>query len=409
MTLFRSMTCAAIAALTVAAQTANAQQVVLDVTGWKGNEAEPAGIAELVSAFEAANPDIKVEFSYISRLDTDVVLPPRLQGNNAPDVMMTDMPLVSIWGDAGLLADLGTDSEWYGRLEPSLVSSVTTGDAVYIMPLEVIGMGNFVNNGLLAQAGIENAPTTIDELHAACQALDAAGIRPLIFTGGFSAPLFVIANGLEQTDDAAALGLGEASFVESESFNASLDVVRGLIDNKCVDPDGQAGLDPWSTALTEFKAGNFAMMPQGAWNIADFSSVEGLDYSFAPIPSGKDSGVALDLFGIGWSMSAQTEHAEEAARFIAFFSDPENLQIMLDAESAYSPFQGGASGLPDLASAYDQARVDGGVIMYPFAVLDWPKELEGEIWDSLTGFLLDTDKSNENVLERWDEAVEDSL
>ncbi|MEP4640595.1 MAG: ABC transporter substrate-binding protein, partial [Yoonia sp.] len=153
MTLFRSMTCAAVAALTVAAQTANAQQVVLDVTGWKGNEAEPAGIAELVSAFEAANPDIKVEFSYISRLDTDVVLPPRLQGNNAPDVMMTDMPLVSIWGDAGLLADLGTDSEWYGRLEPSLVPSVTTGDAVYIMPLEVIGMGNFVNNGLLAQAG----------------------------------------------------------------------------------------------------------------------------------------------------------------------------------------------------------------------------------------------------------------
>ncbi len=402
------LSCVAIAAL-LTAQAASAQQVVLDVTGWKGNEAEPAGMSELIEAFEAANPDIDVEFSYISRLDTDVVLPPRLQGDNAPDVMMTDMPLVSIWSESGLLADLGTDSEWYGRLEGSLVPSVTNDDSIYIMPLEVIGMGNFVNMDLLAQAGISEAPTTIDELHAACQALDAEGIRPLIFTGGFSAPLFVIANGLEQSNGAASLGMAEEMFVDSAAFNASIDLVRGLIDNKCVDPQGQAGLDPWSTALTEFKAGNFAMMPQGAWNIGDFSTVEGLNFTFAPIPSGNDSGVALDLFGIGWSMSAQTEYPEEAKRFIDFFAQAENLQIMLDAESAYSPFQGGASGMPTLAAAYDQSRLDGGVIMYPFAVLDWPKPLEGEIWDSLTGFLLDTDKSNEAVLERWDEAVEDSL
>lgn len=393
----------------VLGQTAFAQSVTLDVTAWKGNEAEPAGLPELIADFEAANPDIDVELSYISRLDTDVVLPPRLQGNNAPDVMMTDMPLVDIWAGAGLLADLGTGSEWYGRLEPSLVPSVTSDGAIYIMPLEVIGMGNFVNMDLLAQAGINKAPTTINELHAACRMLDAAGIRPMIFTGGFSAPLFVIANGLEQTDSARALGLAEKSFTESDGFNASVDLVRGLIDSKCLDPQEQAGLDPWSTALTEFKAGNFAMMPQGAWNIGDFSGVEGLNFAFAPIPSNKASGVALDLFGIGWSISAQTAHPEEARRFVEFFAEAANLQKMLDAESAYSPFQGGASGTPDLAAPYDQARVDGGVIMYPFAVLDWPKPLEREIWDSLTGFLLDTEKSNEAVLERWDEVVEDAL
>ncbi len=396
-------------ATALVATSVTAQQVVLDVTAWKGNEAEPAGLPELVAAFEEANPDIDVELSYISRLDTDLVLPPRLQGNDAPDVMMTDMPLVQIWSDAGLLADLGTDSEWYARLEPSLVPSVTSGEAVYIMPLEVIGMGNFVNMGLLKQAGLDAAPSTLDELYAACAALDAAGISPMIFTGGFSAPLFVIANGLEATDAAAKLGMAEETFTESEAFNGSIDLVRTLINNKCVDPDAQAGLDPWSTALTEFKAGNYAMMPQGAWNIADFSTVEGLDYVFAPIPSGKDSGVALDLFGIGWSISSQSAHPEEAARFVNFFADPSNLQIMLDAESAYSPFQGGASGTPDLAAPYDQSRIDGGVVMYPFAVLDWPKPLEGEIWDSLTGFLLDTSKSNEAVLERWDEAVEDAL
>lgn len=387
-----------------------AQQVVLDVTAWKGNETEPAGLPQLIEAFEAANPDIDVELSYISRLDTDVVLPPRLQGNNAPDVMMTDMPLVKIWGDAGLLADLGTDSEWYGRVDESIRPAITVGDATFVMPLELIGMGNFVNMGLLAEAGVDAPPTTLDELKDACGKLDAAGIKPMIFTGGFQAPLFVVANGLEASDvPASALGSGDETFVDSAAFNGTLDTIRDLIDAKCIDPKAQAGLDPWSTALTEFKSGGFAMMPQGAWNIADFSSVEGLDYVFAPIPSAQEPGVALDLFGIGWSISSQSENMSAATRFVEFFAQPENLQVMLDAESAYSPFEDGASGTPDLAAPYDEARANGGIIMYPFAVLDWPKPLEAELWDSLTGFLLDTDRSNEDVLERWDEAVEDSL
>ena len=386
-----------------------ANQTVLDVTAWKGNEAEPAGLPALIERFEAENPDIDVELSYISRLDTDVVLPPRLQGNNAPDVMMTDMPLVKIWSEAGLLEDLGTDSGWYGKIEPALQPSITSGEAVYIMPLEVIGMGNFVNMSLLKQVGIEEPPTTVQDLKVACGKLADAGIKPLIFTGGFSAPLFVIANGIESAGgNAGQYGSLEKTFAGDTAFEGALDTVRELIDARCLDPKGQAGLDPWSTALTAFKSGDFAMMPQGAWNIADFSTVKDFDFAFAPIPSARESGVALDLFGIGWSISANSKNKEAATKFVEFFTNEDNLQIMLDAESAYSPFVGGQSGTSDVTAAYDASRTEGGVIMYPFAVLDWPKPLEKEIWDSLTGFLLNTGKSNDDVLERWDEAVEDS-
>ncbi|WP_165610510.1 ABC transporter substrate-binding protein [Cognatishimia maritima] len=398
-----------VALLSLLAGPALAQQVTLDVTAWKGNEAEPAGLPELIEKFESEHPEIDVELSYIGRLDTDTVIPPRLQGGDAPDVMMTDMPLVKIWGDAGLLKDLGQDNEWSSRIPAELNAALSSGDANYIMPLEVIGMGNFVNMGLLNQVGITEAPTTIEELKATCGALADAGINPLIFTGGFSAPLFLIANGIEGSDVAPeVLGSGEQTFAENASFNAGIDLIRELQEAKCFDPDQQAGLDPWSTALNEFSGGNFAMMPQGAWNIGAFSQVEGLDYVFAPIPSAQDSGVALDLFGIGWSIAARSDQQEAAKTFVDWFAKPENLQVMLDAESAYSPFDDGASGTPDLAAPYDAARANGGIINYPFALLQWPKPLEGEIWDSLTGFLLDTSKSNEEVLERWDWAVEDA-
>ncbi len=406
----RTSLCAtSVVALALMIGAAAAEPVTLDVTAWKGNEAEPAGLKDLVASFEAANPEIKVNLSYIGRLDTDTVLPPRLQGNNAPDVMMVDMPLVKVWGDAGLLADLGTDSAFYKAILPSLAPSLTSDGKAYIMPLEVIGMGNFVNMGLMKQAGIDTPPLTIEELKADCGKLADAGIQPMIFSGGFQAPLFVVANGLEATTStAAALGSGEAMFADDAGFNAALDLVKDLAAARCFDPKAQAGLDPWSTGLAEFKAGHFAMMPQGAWNTADFAKTEGLDFVFAPIPSSKPTGVALDLFGIGWSISAKSAHQEAARKFVDFFAEDANLNVMLKAESAYSPFTGGTPGTAPQTAPYDAARDAGGVIMYPFAVLDWPKPLEKEIWDSLTTFLLNLDGSTSDTLARWDSSVEDS-
>jgi len=406
MTMKSSRTVRSLGAAALLGTTAVAPAATLEVTAWKGNDAEPAALAELIERFEAAHPDIDIDFSYISRTDTDIVLPPRLQGGDPPDVMMTDMPLVKVWSDAGLLAPLDK-GEWYDALTPAIRDAITTGNDVHVMPLEIIGMGNFVNMGLLRAAGVESAPTTIDELKAACTTLSENGTNAMIFTGGFSAPLFTVANGLEVDPSAAvALGTEDVTFEDNEAFVQTLKLFPELQEAGCFDAEVQAGVDPWSTALAEFKAGNFAMMPQGAWNIRDFLGVDDLDFVFAPIPT-SDGGVALDLFGIGWSISAQSEHPAEAKAFVDFFTADENLKEMLVAESAYSPFEGGTNGMAELAAPYDEARENGRTIMYPFGVLAWPKPLESEIFDSMTGYLLDLDKDPADVLSRWDEIVED--
>lgn len=396
--------------IAVAASTASHAQTVLDVTAWKGNEAEPAGMIEVISRFEAANAEITVELSYISRSDTDVVIPPRLQGGNPPDVMMIDMPLVKVWGDAGLLKDLGTDADWYGRVPAALQSAITSDGAAYVMPLEVIGMGLYTNRDLLEQVGIEDAPKTIDELKAACTALSGAGINPMLMTSGFPSVLFTIANGLEaNTSPVGDLGTGTATFVEDAGFNGALDTFRDLANAGCFDAAQMAGVDPWSTALNEFKAGNFAMLPQGAWNIGSFSEDPDLNFTFGPIPTQSGTGVAADLFGFGWGISAGSENQDAAKLFVDFWSQPENLQVLLDVESAYSPFDDGGSGTPDLAADYDVARANGGIFNFPFSVGQWPGALDGEMQNSMTGFLLDLDQDNSDVLVRWDETVEDNM
>lgn len=202
------------------ASSAMAETVTLEVTAWKGNEAEPAGFDTLLPKFHAENPNIKIELNYISRGDTNVVLPPRLQsGKNAPDVMMVDMPLVKVWGEAGLLKDLNVNSPWFDKILPSIKNSLASNNALYVQPIEVVGLGNFVNLDLLAKAGISEAPKTIDQLLDACQKLDANGIVPMLFSAGLSGSMFVVANGIDLSkSEPWELGNASANFVNDQGF-----------------------------------------------------------------------------------------------------------------------------------------------------------------------------------------------
>jgi len=392
------------------ASTASAA-TVLDVVAWKGNEAEPAGMPELIEKFESENPDIDVELTFVARKDVDKVIPPRLQAGTPPDVTMVDGKLVALWGGAGLLDDLGTSTEWYNNLIPSVRDIVTLDDKALSYPLEVIGMGNFVNMDLLAKVGIDKAPVTIDALKASCSALAAAGISPMIFAGGFPAMLFVGANGIDPKGiSPTEYSSGDRQFVGDDNFNRTFDLVRELVGAECFDPKLQAGLDPWATAPQEFKAGNVAILPQGAWNIGQFNDVEGLNYQFAPMPSvHTDYGLALDLVGPGWAIPKDAAHKEAAAKWIEFFSKEENLNVFLKAEGAYSPYQGGKATMPDLATPYTDARAKGSLILWPFSTQEFPSALQSEWEDSITGFLLNIDAANEKTLQRWDDVIEDNL
>jgi raffinose/stachyose/melibiose transport system substrate-binding protein len=394
-------------ALTFAPVLAQAGDVTLEVTAWKGNAAEPAGLPELIKTFEQANPGIKIKLTYVSRNDFDTAVSPRLAGGNAPDVVMADMALTRQWARAGLLSELDK-GDWFGKIDPALRDALSKTSGNFVFPLEVIGIGNFVNMDLLKKAGIDKAPQTIEELKADCKALSAAGIRPMIMSPGFPASVFVMAQGLAAGEAPAGdYGSGDKQFVESKAFADALDTVKQLEEAGCFKGKEQAGVDAWSTGLQEFKAGHFAMMPQGAWNISAFSKVDGLNYVFTPLPSAKAPGVAFDLFGFGWALPKHSAHVDAAKTWIDFFKKDENLKILLQGEAAGSPFAGGATGTPALAASYEAARTDGGLIWYPVGLAQWPSALEVEIFNSMAGFLGDTSASPTDTLSKWDEVVED--
>lgn len=394
-------------AFTLVPFVAMAGDVTLEVASWKGNAAEPAGLPELIKMFEQANPGIKIKLTYVSRNDFDTAVSPRLAGGNSPDVVMADMALMRQWARAGLLNELDK-GDWFDKIDPALREALSKSKGNFVFPLEVIGIGNFVNMDLLTKAGIDKAPQTIDELKADCKALSAAGIQPMIMAPGFPASVFAMAQGLA-TGEAPAddYGSGKKPFVESKAFTDALATVHQLEEAGCFKGKEQAGVDPWSTGLQEFKAGHFAMMPQGAWNISAFSKVEGLNYVFTPLPGPKAPGVAFDLFGFGWALPKHSANVDAAKTWIDFFKKNENLKILLQGEAAGSPFAGGATGTPALAASYEAARTGGGLIWYPIGLAQWPSALETEIFSSMAGVLGDTSASPKTALSKWDEVVDD--
>ena len=81
MLMFRTLSRRSVLAVMMAP--ALAEPATIEVASWKGNEAEPAGMAQLIAKFEAENPGIKVNLVYVSRNDTDTVVSPRMPGGQS--------------------------------------------------------------------------------------------------------------------------------------------------------------------------------------------------------------------------------------------------------------------------------------------------------------------------------------
>ncbi len=391
-----------------------AEPAALEVSTWKGGGGEIANVPALVAKFEQQNPDIRVKLEYMTRVDTATVIPTRLQGGSAPDVMMVDRQLMGQWGAAGQLMDLRHEP-WVDTVDPKLRQymepSGTHGGAVYMLPLEVVGMGLFANTDLLAKAGIDHVPTTAAELKADCGRLHAAGITPMLVPAkdgwgpGMWATTWTLAPGIGQpTPLDEKFVTGQAKFADDLGANAALHGLAELADAKCFDPKLNVGVDTWSIALSEFKAGHVAMEAQGAWNIQRFSANKKLRFVFAPLPSlaGGD-GVGMDLVGSSWAVNAATKNAVAAKRWMAFWSRDENLSQFLLAESAFTPLQAGSTVMPANAQLYTDAHRAGHVIISPDGT--WKQKLIDAMQHSLTAYFLDIRQDPKPILARWDAAA----
>jgi multiple sugar transport system substrate-binding protein len=203
----------------------------------------------------------------------------------------------------------------------------------YAVPYLAQGYPWYYNKALFAEAGLdpENPPATWDEMLAACEALNAAGITPIIngYADGYGVEQFmdVYMTQLMTVEDLRANNV-DPDWMRPELIR-SLELTQEMLDAGCTHPDA-AGFPMWPDSLDNFAAGDGAIF-QGLLsdvaNWAQFQEPLGDDLGVWPGPLVPDAIVdapPLDFSpNLAWSINGSSENPELAFDWISLVVSPE--------------------------------------------------------------------------------------
>ena len=113
---------------------------------------------------------------------------------------------------------------------------------------------------------------------------------------------------------------------DEPELQQTLDWYFGLVDKGILPPFGMFGDS--SPAQTQLQSRKASLTLAGSWMIGTYANLEGLSLGIAPLPSGP-IGHPMSMFnGLGDSISAQSEHPEEAARLVAFLGSDASQEVI---------------------------------------------------------------------------------
>lgn len=329
-------------------------RTVLTVYGWKGGEGEPANVDEINAAFEKANPDIKLEFEAIPANEAySQRVQPELLAGNAADVIMLDSNLLATWGKSGYLADLSSAS-WADDITPEVESFATYDDAVLAMPMEAIGVGLYSNMELLSEVGVNEVPKDWESFLDALAKVKAAGHDPITLPdkAGWTGAMALL-NAAATTVDKGwdeEFSEGDASFSD---WKPAVEQLLDLQEQGFIDWKTELGEDEWSQGADDFTAGDTGFWLQGAWNLGGVAEA-GIKSQFTAWPGGEPGVDPNELLFVGtmWGVNEASPVKDAAEKYVDFWSQPENLDLFLQAENAISPFESGTSPKNDATGEF---------------------------------------------------------
>lgn len=219
------------------------------------------------------------------------VLKTRVISGNPPGAAQIKGPDLQEWGALDLLApldDVAKANNWDGLLSKTVANTMKYDGHYVAVPVNIHRVNwLWINPEVFKKAGIDKAPTTLDELYAAGDKLKAAGFVPLAH-GGQPWQDSTVFEGL-------VLGIMGAdgyhrAFVEHDEATLTsaqmTEVFSALKKLSSYMDDNRAGRD-WNLATAQVIQGKAGMQIMGDWAKSEWTAagkVAGKDYQCVPMP-----------------------------------------------------------------------------------------------------------------------------
>ncbi|MHA6625787.1 ABC transporter substrate-binding protein [Pseudonocardia sichuanensis] len=298
-------------------------------------EPSVAATERIVADWNAAHPDVRVELTQGSWDSVHDQLVTQFQGGTAPDVIHDESADISGFARQGYLADLGPhlSEETRAAIPQGVWDAVTVDGTTVAAPTLLQSYVVFANTTMLEQAGvpIPTSPTlTWDELAAAARSTTTATTAGLGW--GLRQPTATVMSLGLNFGGTFFTGAGEATTVQVG--DAELEVPRRIHEMAYVD----RSLDPTSLTqsgsdvVTAFLDGRYAMVVAGSYVAQQIAEAAPPGFSWAVLPALAGTSPEQAANPQTLSVPADSPHVAEAADFIEFYLQAQNLAEVAQGE-----------------------------------------------------------------------------
>ncbi len=307
---------------------AKASHVTLTLWENYGTEQNAVATRALVKAFDASHPNITVNVvsepadNYFSLLQAGAI------SHKGPDlaVMWTGLYtlqyqdfLVNLKGKVPA-SDLSRvqDLQW-------TANDFQTSNGPLVVPLEVQFYIGFYNKADFAKAGVTSVPTDWNQLYAACTKLKKAGFTPIVYGNGGQAlgaefypwyDLSYMMIGSYSVSQWKGLYDGQIPWT-SPTIAAQLSKWQKLHSMGCTNPDVLTK----TNNIQDFESGKAAMIVDGTWDTAQYTSSMGSKVAAFPLPfSNAPIKGVVEFAGDGFSMTSYSSYPQQDEQFLDFLT-----------------------------------------------------------------------------------------
>lgn len=303
-----------------------------------GNEGQV--LRELLDAFEAANPDIRVIIDTVAYGDLHTILQAQVEAGDPPDMArITDV--ARFRGSYLDLRDLVEDaSYWDANFPVPVMNSLRLGaddDGIYGFPTQFTVSGPFVNLTAFELAGVElpGPEASWDDWEAAIKEVQAITGIPYGFAldrTGHRFWTFSISQGAVYTEDG-----GMTFTVDTPGFRAAAERLMRYHTEGFMPPDVWGGASGGYVAANEyFVNGQVVMYVSGSWQVGQFANLI-QDFDWTPVPNPTDVGGKCMMPGGAVLVAFNgTRHPEAVARVMDYLASQDVLEEF-SAQSLFLP------------------------------------------------------------------------
>ncbi|WP_246852681.1 sugar ABC transporter substrate-binding protein [Naasia sp. SYSU D00948] len=302
----------------------------LTFTTW-ASEAEQAAFESLIEDFEAANEGTDVKLNVVPYEQMFTNIDAQLSSGEAPDVWRVDYGNLGVYSSQEQLLDL---SEYFSDDEidafvPAMWEAVSYDGVPYGVPHQTDVSALMVNVPLLAQAGITDIPTSLEDAWTWEEFADVATkLRAALPAEQFpfaynwqlgGTPRWL--SWLFQAGGALLEEDGTTPAIDSPEGAKALDFTKSFFANNWVPPTSSVKSSTYADSL--FVEGTTAMAFVGSFLVPDVENLADFEWAVTPMPV--DERGATDLGGNALVATADTDQPELAAEFLKFMVEAENM------------------------------------------------------------------------------------